>query len=131
MTAHDNYDAGGNNFTANNPTPNKYFNKFTYDRNGNITFQARYDEFQQVIDDLKYGYKKNTVGRVVQNRLYHVNDGVSPVAYADDIDDQGGGFDPLSSTINASYNYAMMRLVIWCGISRNLSEALPGRSQAK
>ncbi len=105
MRAHNNYDQGDNSFTAVNPTPLKYYNKFSYDRNGNISGQLQYNENQVVIDDLTYNYKNNTQGKRLQNRLYHVNDGqTNTTLFADDIDNQGA-FSNSLPTMNTSNNY--------------------------
>ena len=84
---------------------NKYFNKFTYDANGNILTQVRHDSTGTKIDDLAYKYERNFAGRLLRNRLYHVNDVVLPSLYSDDIDDMGTFEDDINF-INTDNNYA-------------------------
>jgi RHS repeat-associated protein len=83
----------------------KYFNQFEYDANGNIIFQRRHNKAGATIDKLTYDYKRNPLGKLVQNRLYHVNDGTNSSDFADDIDDMGS-FDPTIATINDVNNYS-------------------------
>jgi RHS repeat-associated protein len=83
---------------------NEYLNKFTYDANGNILTQKRYNDVGTQIEDLTYNYAKDADGYTIQNRLYHVNDPVSSGAFADDIDDQGT-FDNNLNSINLDNNY--------------------------
>ncbi len=82
----------------------KYFNQFEYDANGNIIFQRRHNKAGATIDKLTYDYKRNPLGKLVQNRLYHVNDEVADADFADDIDNMGT-FDPTIATINVNNNY--------------------------
>jgi hypothetical protein len=88
-----------------NPTTynNEYFNAFTYDANGNILTQERHKRDGTRIDSLVYGYHKAS-GKLVRNRLYHVNDSVAPTVDDTDIDDMGF-FDSATSTINQNNNY--------------------------
>jgi RHS repeat-associated protein len=83
---------------------NKYFNHFRYDANGNILVQARFNNAGVPIDEMAYQYKRNPSGKLVQNRLYHVNDGVADADFTDDIDDMAS-FDPTIATINDVNNY--------------------------
>jgi RHS repeat-associated protein len=59
-----------------NPTAlsNKYHNSFTYDANGNILTQERRNSNGDMLDDLTYRYQIDGNGKIVSNRLYHVND---------------------------------------------------------
>lgn len=83
---------------------NNYRNEFSYDPNGNILSQRRYDNNGVVMDNMTYQYLNNGVGRKLANRLYHINDVVSAGVAATDIDDQGT-FNSTGSTINAANNY--------------------------
>ncbi len=83
---------------------NKYFNQFKYDANGNILEQLRNNNAGLQIDKLTYKYKRNPSGKLVQNRLYHVNDATSATSFADDIDDMGT-FDASLNGINVNNNY--------------------------
>ena len=80
-----------------------YFNAFEYDANGNILTQARKDHNNAAIDNLEYRYAKDGNGKMIQNRLYHVNDDTD--YDGNDIDDMGA-FDPTLSTINQNNNYS-------------------------
>jgi RHS repeat-associated protein len=84
-----------------------YNNAFTYDGNGNILTQHRSDQNNIEFENLTYQYKKTEVGeKMLQNRLYHVNeDPITPSAYTDDIEDQGAfDADNVYSTDN-NYGY--------------------------
>ncbi|OFY63019.1 MAG: hypothetical protein A3H98_10680 [Bacteroidetes bacterium RIFCSPLOWO2_02_FULL_36_8] len=81
-----------------------YHNTFEYDANGNILTQRRKDAKGNYIDNMTYRYAEQN-GRRMQNRLYHVNDTVSSVTLADDIDDQGI-FTSDRAKINVKNNYA-------------------------
>jgi len=81
---------------------NRYLNQFTYDANGNILSQVRHAENGTQIENLSYKYERDASGRLLRNRLYHVNETVSSGAFTDDIDDQGV-FS--TANINTSNNY--------------------------
>jgi RHS repeat-associated protein len=69
---------------------NEYRNEFTYDANGNIMNQKRYNDAGVQLDDMDYKYQTDGTGKKYANRLYHVNDNTSFTALAaNDIDDQG------------------------------------------
>jgi hypothetical protein len=53
---------------------------------------------------MDYLYKTDLQGRRIQNRLYHVFDGVNSGDFPDDIDDMGT-FDPSQDGINVANNY--------------------------
>lgn len=82
----------------------RYYNSFTYDANGNILEQQRNDGGGTPIDALTYHYHKDANGKRLRNRLYHVDDVVSPVTFGDDIDDMGT-FDDTDIGINVNNNY--------------------------
>jgi RHS repeat-associated protein len=82
----------------------QYLNMFSYDANGNITNQERRNATGTLIDNLTYGYNLVS-GKLVQNRLYHVDDAqTNASAFTDDIDDMG----TLTSgqNINTANNYS-------------------------
>lgn len=87
----------------------RYHNQFTYDANGNITHQGRHDINGTAIENLTYNYFNDGSGKVLQNRLYTVNDDVDPNAYPDDIDDQVP-FDNSAEFVNARNNYGYTEL---------------------
>jgi hypothetical protein len=84
-------------------TPDLYKNEFTYDANGNILTQTKYDSTGTIIDDLTYNYEMSG-GKLKRNRLYHVNDAASSPGISDDIEDQGT-FNSAPGTINQVNNY--------------------------
>ena len=74
--------------------------RLDYDHNGNITYLKRNGykvsgSGDYPMDDMSYGYKTDAVvnGKLLNNRLYHVNDAVSGSVYGDDIEDQGAFLD--------------------------------------
>src|SRR5690554_4461220 len=72
----------------------------------NILRQLRKDVTGTTIDDLAYHYKETSNNQLLQNRLYHVNDGVNAAAFPDDIDDMGSFTnDPLTINTNNNYSY--------------------------
>jgi len=80
-----------------------YRNSFTYDPNGNIETQKRWDEMGVLFEDLAYQYNKLD-GEIIQNRLYHVNDAISASAQEGDIEDQGTFYDA-QNQIKTDNNY--------------------------
>lgn len=84
---------------------NEYFNLFEYDEMGNILEQKRYKNDGTQIEKLNYNYQYNDEGKLIRNRLYHVNDGVSSTLDSTDIDDMGI-FDSAPGTINTNNNYS-------------------------
>jgi RHS repeat-associated protein len=83
---------------------NMYENTFTYDANGNIITQNRFDEAGVKFENMDYRYKKDANGNFMHNRLYHVNDSASSGLQTDDIDDQGAFVSTVAS-INTVNNY--------------------------
>jgi len=82
-----------------------YRNTFTYDANGNILKQVRRDSVGGLMDSLTYNYERNTNGKLLRNRLYHVNDFVTGTpAYLHDIADQGL-FNTTNINSNNNYGY--------------------------
>jgi RHS repeat-associated protein len=62
-----------NTWQATNSIPNKYRNEFSYDANGNIATQSRYNGQGDLIDSLVYFYESEN-GKKTNNRLYHYHD---------------------------------------------------------
>ncbi len=82
-----NMDAFNNPFTAPAHTPD-YKEQITYDPNGNIVSYLRNGattDKGEAMDNLSYTYNK-TDGRLTNNQLRFVTDGVSANAYPEDID---------------------------------------------
>lgn len=82
---------------------NMYYNSFTYDANGNIDNQFRYDHLGAAIDQMEYKYALDINGNKLQNRLYSVNDSID--YNNEDIDDMGV-FEGDLSLINTDNNYS-------------------------
>ncbi|MCW3104301.1 MAG: repeat-associated core domain protein [Bacteroidetes bacterium] len=93
-----------NNLWQSSGSNKKYRNIFTYDANGNILTQSRMDDNENPFDMLEYQYSRDVSGKLLQNRLYHVNDSGNPGDQPDDLEDQGS-FDPTLSTMNSVNNY--------------------------
>src|SRR5690554_2310475 len=75
-----------------NPTSygNEHFMVFTYDAMGNILTQERHNRAGEIFDDLQYHYQKDASGKLLRNRLYHVNDDPALASIMDDdIEDMG------------------------------------------
>ncbi len=86
-------------------TYNKYFwNRFSYDANGNIATQDRYNKSGTQIDSMTYRYHNDGTNKI-QNRLYSVNDHVASGAFSDDIDDMGTFHDTGLADVEANNNY--------------------------
>lgn len=83
-----------------------YHNEFTYDANGNITYQNRQNHAGTDIDKLTYNYYKDGSGKVLSNRLYSVDEdaAINSGTFPDDIDDMGT-FDNTDAGINTNNNY--------------------------
>jgi RHS Repeat. len=80
-----------------------YQTSYTYDANGNITNLTRNDQSGAAMDNLTYRYATDGSGKILNNRLLHVNDDVQNSANPSDIENQGDNYaqyDP------ASHNYA-------------------------
>jgi hypothetical protein len=94
--------------------PDMYASTYTYDANGNIEAVARYDQDGNLYDDFSYKYKRDSDGRLLQNRLYQLNDladeddlyvnegpgGAEDIGWTDDVP-----FNPQDGAINTAYNY--------------------------
>jgi RHS repeat-associated protein len=83
----------------------RYNNRFAYDANGNILSQVRKKQNGTTFDSLTYRYKKDSQGRTIQNRLYHVNDTIAAATMSDDVDNQGT-WNSTINTINSVNNYS-------------------------
>lgn len=66
-----------------------YKETISYDANGNISTLTRNGAATQLnMDQLTYGYNRDEKGRLINNRLRHVKDGVSSGNYTTDVDEQ-------------------------------------------
>jgi RHS repeat-associated protein len=91
----------------------RYKSEYWYDANGNIDTLARYDQDGNLYDGFSYKYKRDGDGRLLQNRLYQLNDladeddlsvnegpgGAEDIAWTDNVP-----FDPQDGAINSAYN---------------------------
>jgi hypothetical protein len=83
---------------------NEYYNSFNFDEMGNIENQIRYSRNGTLIDNLTYHYQKSA-GKLVRNRLYHLNDAqTNTAAFSDDIDNMLT-FNSTVEEINVFNNY--------------------------
>lgn len=82
---------------------NAYLNQFTYDENGNILTQVKDDGSGNPVDNLKYEYSKDG-SNLLQNRLYNVNNSVSPGP--PDQFPQQGIFNASLAEVNYKNNYS-------------------------
>ncbi|MES2618100.1 MAG: YCF48-related protein [Bacteroidota bacterium] len=83
-----------------------YFEQFEYDAMGNITHVGRRGNGATLMDNMDYKYNRKTgSGRLISNKLYHVDDGVSLGTFSDDIDDQGTFTNAQDNTVNTLNNY--------------------------
>jgi len=81
-----------------------YMNTFSYDASGNILKQNRHNALGTVFDSLTYHYQHEGTGKLIRNRLYHVNDKAAGSIMTDDIKDQGV-YDSTATSINFDNNY--------------------------
>ncbi len=69
-----------------------YHTQYTYDANGNILSLLRNASGntpqEQAMDNLTYHYEKDANGKIIRNRLRHVDDAVNASNHSNDIDDQ-------------------------------------------
>lgn len=91
------------------PDQSLWSTSLAYDGNGNISSLSRFALTDTTpaptgawMDRLSYRYATDTQGRLVANRLQHVNDSVLANAFAQDLDDQGA-YTPLNA---GTHNYA-------------------------
>ena len=100
--AQNNFNYTNNVWEAGAASGSVYKNVFSYDRNGNILTQEKYDQSSVAIDNMTYLYKRNANNRLISNRLYNIND---PVAYAAaDIDDYSNPNNP-TDVSNGQFDY--------------------------
>jgi YD repeat-containing protein len=69
-----------------------YQTSYTYDANGNITNLTRNDQSGVAMDNLTYRYATDGSGKILNNRLLHVNDDVQNSANPSDIENQGDNY---------------------------------------
>ena len=96
----------GNQWENSGAYDNRYLNSFEYDAMGNIIHQNRYTADGVQIEDMSYGYKRNSSGELLRNRLYHINEPDILTGLSDsDIDNMPGTYNPQDQNIDTSYNY--------------------------
>ena len=96
------YTASTNAWAASSGASGEHNNFFTFDANGNIVTQQRY-EGSTLVDNLTYQYATNSSSQLLSNRLYSVDDAVTVASLSDtDMEDM-----PLynNTTPNTSNNY--------------------------
>lgn len=96
------YDPNGladNSWSAGSAVTTDYHTDYTYDRNGNILTLDRYAANNQRMDRLRYTYDVDLAGRLLNNKLLHVNDLDGQLFAGVDLPDQGA-----ASTPNYSYD---------------------------
>ena len=82
-------------------------NFFTFDANGNILTQQRY-EGSTLVDNLTYQYATNSAGDLLSNRLYSVDDAVTNASLsATDMEDMPAY---INATPNTSNNYTYTQI---------------------
>jgi len=113
----------GNYWSSGGLSGNPFYEDFGYDANGNIIHLNRNGGSSIpgniVMDNLDYRYDVRNFAisinhnssthnfnwsQLESNKLYHVNDGVTPTNYNSDVDDQGT-FTATPATINQANNY--------------------------
>lgn len=72
---------------------------------GNILTQERHNRAGEIFDDLQYHYQKDASGKLLRNRLYHVNDDPALASVMDDDIEDMGAFISAVNQINTSNNY--------------------------
>ncbi|MBL7883998.1 MAG: hypothetical protein JNL69_08000, partial [Bacteroidia bacterium] len=104
---YNNIDLPNNHWLSSGQTiSNMYTNNFTYEANGNILTQTRYDNLGAQHDNMVYRYWKDASGDMIHNRLYHVNDNTAYTSLrTDDIDDQGY-YTNHEDSVNVYNNYS-------------------------
>jgi len=105
MKAFDNIDIDSNKW-ENSGWTDKYKSTFEYDANGNLKTLARYAANGNIFDNFTYNYLMDGNGKLMQNRLYHINDAATPLTNGEDITDQGTFMsNDLSINRKNNYNY--------------------------
>ncbi|MGP8216883.1 MAG: RHS repeat-associated core domain-containing protein [Bacteroidia bacterium] len=102
MKAYQNLNTSTNTWGTGSTYANLYHNTLTYDANGNILTQVRYDSIGGLMSTLNYQYNTQS-GITLQNRLYHVNNTATSASHLD-IQDEGT-FNSTQLTINQKNNY--------------------------
>src|SRR5690554_5714778 len=79
---------------------------FTYDAMGNILTQERHNRAGEIFDDLQYHYQKDGNGKLLRNRLYHVNDDPDLASVMEDDIEDMDAFISAVDQINTNNNYS-------------------------
>jgi RHS repeat-associated protein len=94
-------------WAASSGASGEHNNFFTFDANGNILTQQRY-EGSTLVDDLSYQYATNSAGHLLSNRLYSVDDAVTIASLsATDMEDMPAY---INGTPNTSNNYTYTQI---------------------
>lgn len=95
-----------NNIWTNPILSQDYQTTIEYDANGNIEFLQRNgaSPLSTSMDNMRYKYERDASGKLISNKLQHVNDVVAPANYPDDFEDQGAYVANDPSTHNYSYD---------------------------
>jgi len=107
-----NVSLAGNQWQSGGGSPLDYYENFSYDAMGNIQHVNRWGNSGLQMDNMDYRYNTSavitTLGNLLSNRLYHVNDATNPTNYTDDIDDQGAVFNnvPINPLVTPNVNTA-------------------------
>lgn len=70
-----------------------------------ILTQERHNRAGEIFDDLQYHYQKDASGKLLRNRLYHVNDDPSLASVMDDDIEDMGAFISAVDQISTDNNY--------------------------
>ncbi len=103
-SSYNNFDLDSNKLKNNGASiAGLYRNTFSYDANGNIKTQMKYDSLGFIMDSLVYKYETINA-KLRRNRLYHVNEKAGSTTMSYDIEDQGTFAASLDS-MNMYNNY--------------------------
>jgi len=101
------YTPSTNSWSASSGAAGEHNNFFTFDANGNILTQQRY-EGSTLVDNLTYQYATNSTGDLLSNRLYSVDDAVTNTSLsATDMEDMPAY---INGTPNTSNNYTYTQI---------------------
>ena len=101
------YTPSTNSWSASSGAAGEHNNFFTFDANGNIVAQQRY-EGSTLVDNLSYQYATNSAGDLLSNRLYSVDDAVMNASLsATDMEDMP---TYINASPNTSNNYTYTQI---------------------
>ena len=109
---HHGLDPATNLWPLTDPSPVLWKSAVGYDDNGNIATLKRYSpqtlnpaQNSALMDDLTYRYARDASNNLISNQLLHVNDGVLPAVFPNDMDDQGT-YPAAANALNYAYDAA-------------------------